>query len=138
MRPRWAMAAVAVVVAVVLAAALVGAVSPSGPEEVVVTIRHSRFEPSHLEVRAGTTVRFVVRNTDPIPHELIVGDASVQRRHERGTEPEHGDVAGEVSIPVGAVRSTTYRFDRPGEVLFGCHLPGHYAYGMRGTISVVP
>ena len=22
------------------------------------------------------------------------------------------------------------------DLLFGCHLPGHYAYGMRGTISV--
>ena len=31
---------------------------------------------------------------------------------------------------------TFYRFDQPGRVLFACHFPGHYAYGMRGWITV--
>ena len=26
----------------------------------------------------------------------------------------------------------------PGEVEYACHLPGHYEFGMRGTITVVP
>jgi uncharacterized cupredoxin-like copper-binding protein len=32
---------------------------------------------------------------------------------------------------------TTFRFDEPGTVEFACHLPGHYEYGMHGTIEVV-
>ncbi|MGZ4207500.1 MAG: hypothetical protein ACXVQ6_06305 [Actinomycetota bacterium] len=24
----------------------------------------------------------------------------------------------------------------PGTLLFACHRPGHYAYGMRGTIHI--
>jgi uncharacterized cupredoxin-like copper-binding protein len=31
---------------------------------------------------------------------------------------------------------TTYTFDEPGIVQFGCHLPGHWTYGMHGEIEV--
>jgi len=79
-----------------------------------------------------------VRNQDPIAHELIVGDKRVQRIHELGTERHHGAKPGEISVPAGATSTTTYTFDRPGRLYFACHLPGHYAYGMRGTIDVLP
>ena len=80
---------------------------------------------------------FVVRNADPIDHELIVGDEAVQRRHEQGRERHHhGEVAGELSVPAGAERRTTYTFAGPGRVEFACHLPGHYAYGMHGWVQV--
>jgi uncharacterized cupredoxin-like copper-binding protein len=105
---------------------------------VELTARRSRFVPEAVTVPAGTTVRFVVRNEDPIDHELIMGDAEVHRRHETGTEPHHGDRPGEVSVPAGGTAATTFRFDTPGEVVFACHLPGHFAYGMRGTIHVTP
>ncbi|MFN2390069.1 MAG: cupredoxin domain-containing protein [Actinomycetota bacterium] len=103
---------------------------------VVIRVEHSRFMPSELSIPAGTTVRFVVDNRDPIDHELIVGPQDVQDRHEQGTEAHHGERPGEISVPAGARRSTTYSFMDPGTVLFGCHLPGHYAYGMKGTITV--
>ncbi len=104
---------------------------------VVLTAHHSRFSPARVEVPAGSTVRFVVRNEDPIEHELIVGDDAAHRRHELGREGHHhGDVAGEVSVPPGATATTTYRFTGKGTVTFGCHLPGHWAYGMRGLVLV--
>jgi uncharacterized cupredoxin-like copper-binding protein len=82
-------------------------------------------------------VRIVVRNNDPIDHELIVGDQAVQDGHEHGTDGSHdGSVPGQVSVPAGATVTTTYRFDRPGRLLYGCHVPGHWAYGMRGTVEV--
>ena len=63
----------------------------------VVTMHHSRFEPSVVEVELGERVRFVLRNTDPIDHEFILGDDAVQRRHEQGQERQHhGDVPGAV------------------------------------------
>ncbi|HEV3475626.1 MAG TPA: cupredoxin domain-containing protein [Actinomycetota bacterium] len=116
-------------------AAAAAACSP-GIRTVEVTIEHSRFEPPILEAAAGETVRFVIRNLDPIDHEFILGDQAVQDRHESGTEPHHGAIPGEVSVPAGAWAATTYRFPSSGRLLFGCHLPGHWAYGMRGTVHV--
>ena len=110
-----------------------------GPGEVTVSvdIEHSRFEPSDLTVRAGTLVRFVVDNGDPIHHELIVGPQDVHDAHATGTEQFHPPVPGEVSVRPNATAMTFYAFDEPGTVEFACHLPGHYAYGMRGVIEVV-
>jgi uncharacterized cupredoxin-like copper-binding protein len=109
-----------------------------GPGEVTVTIgiEHSRFSVDRLQVRPGTTVRFVVHNTDPIAHELIVGDEEVHRRHASGTEPAHPPVPGELSVGPNQSRSVTATFEPPGKVVFACHLPGHLAYGMHGEIVV--
>jgi uncharacterized cupredoxin-like copper-binding protein len=131
MRPRtWQLAVVLVACA---AAALVaawpaGSRAGGGERTVVVTMRHSRFEPAAVRVDPGERVRFVLRNTDPIDHEFILGDDAVQRRHEEGRERQHhGDVPGERSVPA----------DLDGRTLeFACHLPGHYAYGMHGAVRV--
>lgn len=118
-------------------AALAGAsCGGDGTRTVEITIHHSRFEPAAIEATPGETVRFVIRNLDPIDHELILGDDEVQLRHESGTEPHHGTVPGEVSVPPGGERATTYAFTAPGALPFGCHLPGHWAYGMRGEVLV--
>jgi uncharacterized cupredoxin-like copper-binding protein len=107
------------------------------PRTVVITIHHTHFQPAVVKVEPGTTVRFVLRNTDPIDHEFIVGDESVHRRHRVGRDKHHhGDVPGEVSVPSGTEASTTYRFDRPDNFAYICHLPGHEAYGMVGTVEV--
>lgn len=127
------------VVPALLAAAVVaaaGGCGGTGTRTVEITVRHSGFRPSSIEARPGETVRFVIRNLDPIDHEFILGDMAVQRRHENGTEPEHGVVPGEVSVPSGSIRSTTYTFGDSGALPFGCHLPGHWDYGMRGTVRV--
>lgn len=121
-----------------IASAGCSAEDPGGDakEEVRVTIRDSRFIPDRFEFEAGTTVTFVVENTDPIDHEFLIGDQEVQRAHEEGTEPHHGAKPGEISIPIGETRSTTYTFDEPGSLLIGCHLPTHYDYGMKGSITI--
>ena len=105
-------------------------------QTVAITIRYSRFVPAHVTVRRGTTVRFVITNTDPIDHEFILGTEAVQQRHENGTEPKHGAIPGEVSVAPGDTAETTYMFSRPGLLLIGCHAPGHYAYGMKGWVQV--
>ena len=67
-----------------------GAAASGQVRTVVLDIRHSRFAPDEVTVPAGQRVRFVVRNHDPIDHELIVGPPAVHRRHETGTEASHG------------------------------------------------
>lgn len=104
--------------------------------DVMVNINHSRFEPQRFTFDAGETVRFVIHNGDPIDHEFILGDRAVQDRHENGTEKRHGAIPGEVSIPAHTTRSTTFTFDDAGSLIIGCHLPGHYEYGMRAAVTV--
>ncbi len=122
---------------ILLAASLGASSRAMRPQTVEVTVRHSRFLPARFTVPRGTTLRFVITNTDPIDHEFILGDEAVQRRHETGTEPAHGLVPGEVSVPAGTRAETNYTFSRPGVLLIGCHAPGHYDYGMRGWVRVV-
>jgi uncharacterized cupredoxin-like copper-binding protein len=101
-----------------------------------VTIHYSHFSLAALHVHQGTTVRFLIRNQDPIEHEFIVGDAQIQALHEHGTEHVHPPVPGEVTLPAGELGETFYQFNQPGLVLFACHFPGHFAYGMHGWITV--
>jgi uncharacterized cupredoxin-like copper-binding protein len=141
MSPAWRLRATAFFVGGAIGGAgLMHGVLASSPPPArirteVIVIHHSHFSISHLDVSEGSLVHFVVRNTDPIDHELIVGDQTVQDLHERGTEVRHHR-PGEVSVSAETTASTIYLFDRPGSLLFGCHLPGHFAYGMRGTIRV--
>jgi uncharacterized cupredoxin-like copper-binding protein len=141
MRPRpWHLAVVAVLTLAGGLALLRG--GGEATPTVVVTMHHSRFQPEVVRVAPGTTVRFLLRNTDPIDHEFILGDDAVQRRHERGRERHHhGEVPGEVSVAAGQEAATTYAFPARlagGTLEFACHLPGHYAYGMRGLVEVRP
>ena len=107
------------------------------PRTIEVVMRYSRFEPAPIEVAPGETVRFVVRNDDPIDHEFILGDAAVQRAHERGTEAYHPPRPGEMSVAPLETAVTTYTFpSAPGTLVLGCHLPGHFAYGMRAEVRI--
>ena len=143
LRGRGAAAVIATVVAalgiVAGAGLLVSAAGATGPRPglrtIDITIHFSRFSVNRLDVAEGTLATFVVRNTDPIDHELIIGDQAVQDAVEAGTELHH-NTPGQVSVPAGSVVSTTYFFGQPGALLFACHLPGHFFYGMHGTIRV--
>jgi uncharacterized cupredoxin-like copper-binding protein len=104
------------------------------PKVVHVTIRHSRFSPATFTYPEGTRVRFVVTNDDPIDHEFLLGDQARQDDHEHGTEMHHGERDGEISVPAGSTAETSMTF--ASTVLLGCHIPGHWAYGMRGLVTV--
>ena len=111
--------------------------TPPQTRTVHIHIHFSHFDATDIEVQPGQTIRFVVENTDPIDHEFIVGDEGVQQAHEAGTEAQHAPRPGEISIPPGGTVITTVTFPlQAGSLLFGCHLPGHYAYGMRGVITI--
>ncbi len=120
------------------AVATAGLLWPTGEQVRVieVDIEHSAFEPARITVERGEKVRFVVRNYDPIDHEFLIGDEQTQEIHEKGTETYHGDRPGELSIAAQEVAETTYVFTQETDLIFGCHLPSHYDYGMRGEIIV--
>jgi len=98
---------------------------------VEITARWSHYTPAVVTAERGSTLRLVVRNTDPIDHELIVGDQAVQDAHEHGNQAHH-DAPGEISVPAHGVAVTWWKVT--GNTMFGCHMPGHWDYGMRGVI----
>jgi uncharacterized cupredoxin-like copper-binding protein len=127
-----------VVTAALAAATACAPAAAAEADDVTVTVRihYSAFEPSDFAFAPGQTVTFVVHNADPIDHEFLLGDEGVQLVHERGTEAYHPPRPGEMSVPAGETVSTTYTFGDPGPLIIGCHLPGHYAYGMRADVRV--
>ncbi|MGH2450548.1 MAG: cupredoxin domain-containing protein [Candidatus Limnocylindria bacterium] len=121
----------------VLALVTAGCAPPATAGETIeITIRYSRFSPAAIDVRAGAPVTIVLRNDDPIEHEWIVGTEEVHQRHRDGTDPVHDTLPEEVTVPALSTRVTTLTFPRPGLYLMICHLPGHEAYGMVGTVRV--
>lgn len=109
---------------------------PSGSDRVIeIAVEYSAFDPVRIEVEEGDTVTFVIKNGDPIDHEFIIGDEEVQQLHEEGTDKQH-DRPGQISVPMGETVETTYTFTEPGELIYGCHVFGHYDYGMRGAVEV--
>jgi uncharacterized cupredoxin-like copper-binding protein len=111
-------------------------VQPLPVTEATIAIHHSRFETSQLAVPAGVPITITLRNDDPIEHEWIAGPAAVHAAHRTGTEAYHEGRPNEITLPPYASRTTTLTFDRPGDYLFVCHLPGHEAYGMTGILHV--
>ena len=108
----------------------------AGEQTVEIDIRYSHFQPGEIRVQAGVPVRFVLVNHDPIDHEWIVGDEKVHAAHRTGAEPTHGARPTEQTIEAGRQVETVVTFDQPGQLTFICHLPGHEAYGMTGTLVV--
>jgi uncharacterized cupredoxin-like copper-binding protein len=129
--------AIGLIAAGALVAALVATAGAAGdPTTVEIRIHYSRFSPSAVTVPAGRPITFVISNEDPIDHEWIVGDAALHERHRNGTEVVHDRGPAEVSIDALEGRTTTVTFDKAGTYTFICHLPGHEAYGMTGTVTV--
>ena len=113
-----------------------GGMARQSERVVEIDIHYSRFWSPTLTVPAGVPVRFVLVNRDPIDHEWIVGDDKVHASHRTGTEPSHGARPTEQSIAAGRNVETVVTFATPGVLTFVCHLPGHEAYGMTGTLVV--
>lgn len=101
------------------------------------------FDPAELAVSAGETITFRVTNTGSLEHDFLLGNEEAQEEHEAemaemmasGEEMEHSD-PNAVSVPAGETAELTWHFTEPGTVLYGCHVTGHFAAGMKGTITV--
>lgn len=87
----------------------------------------------------GETVRFEVTNEGTIQHEFYLGDEEAQDHHaDEMAEMDgmsHDDPNG-VSVAPGATETIEHTFEAAGELLAGCHEPGHYEAGMVATMSV--
>lgn len=100
-----------------------------------------RFTPDTLAVQEGDTVRFVVRNTGRMLHEMVIGTPAELAKHAalmaRFPNMEH-DAAYMVHVDPGKRGEIVWHFNRAGTFEFACLIAGHYEAGMRGTITVTP
>ncbi|HEX2196886.1 MAG TPA: cupredoxin family protein [Actinomycetota bacterium] len=96
-----------------------------------------RFEPAAVEVEANETVTFVVTNEGDQDHEFVLGDVAYQEDHrEQMASGEMHHEGNAVTVAPGDTEELTWTFPSAGEVLYGCHVAGHYDGGMVGVITV--
>jgi uncharacterized cupredoxin-like copper-binding protein len=98
-----------------------------------------RIEPNSMSVPAGVPVTFVVTNTGATDHEFYLGDEAAQAAHEQEMQSMGGMAHDEprgIAVEPGQTKELTFTFAAPGATLAGCHLPGHYASGMKANISI--
>jgi uncharacterized cupredoxin-like copper-binding protein len=98
-----------------------------------------RFEPDHLVVPLGETVRFVHRNAGKVMHEFVIGTPQELDQHAaqmlKFPNMEH-DEPYMAHVAPGSMAQLVWTFNRPGEFKFACLIAGHYSAGMVGTIVV--
>jgi uncharacterized cupredoxin-like copper-binding protein len=118
----------------------VGMGTEDDPRTIEVTaLDELAFDPETIEVGAGETVRFVVKNTGELEHEFVVGDTETQDMAEEQMGEgmhDHVDAMASVSIGPGESAETTVTFGEAGELFYACHVEGHYDGGMVGTITI--
>ena len=129
---------------------------------VEVTMRDNYYEPESIQVKAGETVRFVVTNAGSLVHEFNIGTAAMHAAHqdEMMMMVEHGvltadsidEAAGQamqatmghgahddpnsVLLEPGQTGEVGWTFPADGSLEFACNVPGHYAAGMVGDVTV--
>jgi uncharacterized cupredoxin-like copper-binding protein len=99
-----------------------------------------RFTPDALEVRQGTTVRFIVKNSGNTMHEMVIGTLNELKDHAEVMKKHPGmehDEPFMAHVPPGKTEEIVWQFTKPGEFHFGCLIPGHFEAGMVGKIKVV-
>ena len=95
--------------------------------------------PSTVSVRAGVSVTFVVTNGGAVAHEFYLGDEAAQLAHDSAMMTMPGtmtDEADGISVEPTQTRELSHTFDAAGSTIAGCHVSGHYAAGMKMTITV--
>ncbi|MDG4552900.1 MAG: plastocyanin/azurin family copper-binding protein [Candidatus Competibacter sp.] len=122
------------------------------------------FKPEALNVKAGETVRFVVKNEGQLLHEFNIGtmDMHAHHREEMAMMMEHGmltptginpekmnmdhgqmgmghmkhDDPNSVLIEPGKTMELVWTFPKSGVLQVACNIPGHSEAGMVGQIAI--
>jgi uncharacterized cupredoxin-like copper-binding protein len=119
---------------------------PAGTDRVVeLSMEGMHFIPDRIQVDAGELVAFVVTNPNDVPHELYIGTAADQAAHHAAhmaaSSPDQARVPHDgygIFLEPHETGVVSYRFDTVGQILLGCHLPGHWEAGMVATVTVKP
>lgn len=98
-----------------------------------------RFSVPNVTAKQGETIRFVVKNSGKLKHEMVLGTEKELKEHyevmKKNPEMEHSD-ANMVTVSPGKSGEILWQFTQAGKVDFACLQPGHYDAGMKGEIMV--
>jgi uncharacterized cupredoxin-like copper-binding protein len=141
------LAALAAVAAAVIALSACGsddkkssstpAAGVSSQTTTTITAKEFAFSPATIDAKAGK-VRIALKNAGKFPHELeiIKTDKAPDALEVKGKRAVATDDIGEISTIQGG-ETKTGTFDlQPGNYIYICNIPGHYADGMHGKLTV--
>lgn len=142
-------------------AALITACGPNGDiatssKPVEVTMTDNAYGPTTIKAIAGETITFVFRNEGSVKHEALFGDLDEQEAHHvemaemadapatastgdhgggHGSSVDHGEMTEVHAVVVepGQTVEVTHKMD--GDIIIGCHIPGHWENGMRADVT---
>lgn len=117
---------------------------PGDPKKVSRTIEVDmndamRFVPASISVKKGETIRFVVKNSGQVKHEMVLGTMKELKEHaelmRKNPEMEHAD-PNQATVDPGKTGELVWRFTKAGTFDFACLQPGHFEAGMKGKVAV--
>ena len=98
-----------------------------------------RFSPDTIQIKRGEVVRFEVKNSGKVMHEMVLGTlkelkehAELMRKHP-GMEHDEPYMA---HVAPGKTEKIVWQFTKAGEFFYGCLVPGHFEAGMLGKVVV--
>ncbi len=128
----------------------------TAPREVNIVMKDYVFLPDPVDFAPGETVLVHVVNGGLVIHEAVIGDQAVQDAWEAAEGSAAGAPPGPtpiVSVPPGVSgirivvpsgQRVDYVWTVPadpavaGALILGCHVPEHWAKGMRAAIRLAP
>jgi uncharacterized cupredoxin-like copper-binding protein len=97
------------------------------------------FEPNLISVKKGEQIRFKIKNTGELDHEIVVATLAENLKHAkemaRFPDMEHVD-ANARRLKPKASGEMLWRFTKAGEFDMSCLIPGHREAGMTGKVIV--
>jgi len=105
----------------------------------VVMSDQMRFVPAEITVKRGETVKFVIKNSGKVLHEMVLGTMPHLQEHyelmKKFPGMEH-DEPQQAHVDAGKSGQIVWQFTKAGEFNYGCLIPGHFEAGMIGKVTV--
>ncbi|EPA05206.1 plastocyanin/azurin family copper-binding protein, partial [Candidatus Nitrosarchaeum limnium] len=112
-----------------------------GVQIVTVDATELKFVPSEIQINSGMT-KFVMINNGVGEHELVVYDVSKKEIVDKAELAEDEETIAKNIIfeidhtPAGQTAESDVIDLKTGSYIIGCHIPGHYEAGMKGTLTI--
>ncbi len=98
-----------------------------------------RFTPASIDAKQGETIKFIVKNSGKIKHEMTLGSMKDLKEHAELMKKHPGMVHDEpntASLAPGKTGEIIWQFTKAGKVDFACLEAGHFDAGMKGLVNV--
>jgi uncharacterized cupredoxin-like copper-binding protein len=98
-----------------------------------------RFTPASIDAKQGETIKFIVKNSGKIKHEMTLGTMKDLKAHaelmKKHPSMEH-DEPNTASLAPGKTGEIIWQFTAAGKIDFACLEAGHFDAGMKGAVNV--